>query len=63
MKIEDVKVGMVVKFVIGTVATPRIGEIMKIDVTRRYPVEVLPKGLYHWVPVGFDEIEPVEIGG
>ena len=69
MKIEDVKVGMFVKFVVGTVHTlsapgSRTGEVMKIDVARRYPVEVLPKGAYHCVPVGFDEIEPVEkIGG
>ena len=37
---------------------------MKIeDVSLRYPVEVLLNGQYHYVPVGSDEIEPVEMGG
>ena len=53
MKI-DVKVGMAVKVIVG----------MKVDVSLRYPVEVLLNGYRHWMPVGFDEIEPVEkIGG
>jgi len=62
MKIEDVKVGMVVK-VMGASKEPRIGEVKKIDVSLRYPVEVLLNGQYHYVPVGSDEIEPVEMGG
>ena len=53
MKIEDVKVGMAVKVIVG----------MKVDVSLRYPVEVLLNGQYHYVPVGSDEIEPVEMGG
>jgi len=55
---------MAVKVIVGASKEPRIGEVMKVDVSLRYPVEVLLNGYRHWMPVGFDEIEPVEkIGG
>jgi hypothetical protein len=64
MKIEDTTIGMTVKVIVGASKEPRIGEVKKVDVSLRYPVEVLLNGYHHWMPVGFDEIEPVEkIGG
>lgn len=60
MDIKDVRIGMQVKINATFPLTSKTGIVMKIEPGCRYPVEILPEFSSVQIPMGLDEIEPVE---